>query len=490
MKIIKHINMASSFKIETVNETGNIKKAPCHVFPAIFLLCLLLLFTACGSNSQSTSEALIFSDVHFTPFEDPTIVTQLVENDANKWNAIFAASALQNTLPTFGHESNWALLESTLADMRRTSPSPDFIIYTGDFLMHRFNTTYKTLTRDESAEGLQRFVDKTLTYIASRFTQYYPDTPIYFCLGNNDTSEDDYQITPNGQFLANSAVIFSNAFLKTTVNKNLFVATYPAGGHYQVIVNGTMMRIFSLNAVYLSPNAAISAAATAQLDWLETALADAARTGDKVWVIMHIPTGVDVFATLRANPNPPLLPNVIPLIREEYLSRLRSILATNRNNVSAVFAGHVHRDDFRLIMSPDPVETPAVPVLVMPAISPVYGNQPGYKVLSYHHQDYLVADYQARYLDFGDRIWKTGHVFQQAYGFRGYLTANHLASLYGDLYRDTTGMRAQYISAYDGFKTSGSAITDTTFPYYLLGIRYLDSASYRQAVESYYLLRQ
>jgi hypothetical protein len=134
------------------------------------------------------------------------------------------------------------------------------------------------------------------------------------------------------------------------------------------------------------------------------------------------------------------------------------------------------------------VEHAAVPVLIAPAVSPVYRNQPGYKILAYGQQDYSILDYEARYLDLGDRIWKTGHLFHEAYGLDS-LTADSMASLYEAL-RTNADMRNQYILAYDGFKTSGRAITDGTFPYYLLGIKYLDSENYRRAVENYYMLGQ
>jgi sphingomyelin phosphodiesterase acid-like 3 len=491
MKNSPNISITFFFKKDNATGTGSNKKALCRIPLLILLLCLIFLFAACSGNSRQVKGAVWFSDVHFTPFEDPVIMTQLVSENADQWDAILAASTPNNTLPASGHESNRALLESVLTDMKQRSTSPDFIIYTGDFLAHRFNNTYKTLTGDDSTEGLQRFIDKTLTYIASRITYYYPATPVYFCLGNNDTYEDDYQITPGGQFLANSAIIFSNAFLKTNADKNLFAATYPTSGHYQLFPGGNNgLRLLALNAVYLSQNAsaAADAPATAQLDWLEAALADAARTGDKVWVILHIPPGVDVFATLRANANPPILDQVIPLIKEKHLSRFRSILASYSSTVRTIFAGHIHRDDFRLITSLDMVEHAAVPVLVSPAISPVYGNQSGYKIFNYDQRDYSILDYEACYLDFGDKIWKIGHLFHHAYNFDS-LTVDNMASLYESL-KINIYMRNQYIRAYDGFKISDSQITDAIFPYYLLGIKYLDSESYRRAVENYFLLGQ
>jgi sphingomyelin phosphodiesterase acid-like 3 len=488
----KPTGTARFFQADTANPIGSGKKSLPKILSVILLLCLFSFSAAYGAgNTQSIKGAVWFSDVHFTPFEDPAILTRLVNEDAGQWDATLAASLPNNTMPSFGRESNRALLESVLTDMKRRSPSPDLIIYTGDFLGHRFNNTYKTLTGDESADGLQRFIDKTLTYIASRVTYYYPATPVYFCLGNNDTYEDDYQITPGGQFLANSATIFSNAFLKTAVDKNLFAATYPAAGHYQVLPSGNSgLRLLSLNAVYLSQRASAAAdtPAIAQLDWLEATLADASRKGDKVWVILHIPPGLNVFATLRANPNPSILDQIIPLIKENHLSRMRSILAGYSDTVRTVFAGHTHRDDFRLIMSSNTVEHAAVPVLFTPSISPVYGNQPGYKILVYGQQDYSILNYEARYLDFGDKIWKMGHLFHQAYGFDS-LTAGKMSSLHEAL-KNNAGMRNQYIRAYDGFKTSGRQITEAAFPYYLLSTKYLDSESYRRAVENYFRLGQ
>lgn len=114
MKNRRSVGVVRYFKTDKITTTGFGKKAMHRILPVILLLCLLSVFAACSSNSQEVKGALWFSDVHFTPFEDPAIVTRLVNENVDQWDATLTASVPNNTLPAFGHESNRALLESFL----------------------------------------------------------------------------------------------------------------------------------------------------------------------------------------------------------------------------------------------------------------------------------------------------------------------------------------------------------------------------------------
>lgn len=445
------------------------------------LLLLLALSCGGGSGDRDENQVLWFSDIHFDPFADPDIVPELAASEPEQWDQIFAQSAAHGTFPSVGKTTNSRLVHASLRDMRRNIPNPDFVLFTGDFLAHHFKENYAALTGDGSQAGLRSFIDRTLAYLVARVLDNYPETPVFFCLGNNDSYAGDYLITRNSPFLAASARIFA-PLLKSEANQAALAATYPQGGQYEIALPGTNARLLALNAVFFSPHAPDSSTnpAREQLDWLESRLGAAARDQVRVWILLHTPPGVDAFATLRASPDPAAVPTVVPLIREDLLARLRDILVHHHTQVAAIFAGHIHRDDFRLVRTD---QGAAAVTYVVPAISPVYANNPAYKILSYDPATLAVQDYAVRYLDAAIGTWQTGQVFNQAYG-PGELSPGRMDRLWGDL-RNHPGMRNQYALAYAGFQTP-TDITDQNFPFYWTAIGALDSTSYRRTIHQFF----
>ncbi|MCJ8499055.1 metallophosphoesterase [Desulfatitalea alkaliphila] len=448
----------------------------------------LLLALSCGNSvgpapyHEQQPQALWFSDLHFDPFADADLVTRLVQADVTQWYALFAGSEEHARTPSSGNGTNHWLLESCLAQMGMQTPRPDLILYTGDFLTHRFNETYATVSGDESEDGLQAFIDKTLAYIVLRLSHYYPQTPVFFCLGNNDAYEDNYGVTPDSLFLSNSAWTLGPGLLKQTRHLTPFFATYPHGGHFVAHPSTTAgWRILSLNAVYFSTHAPShsEAPAEAQLDWLAAQLAEAAAVGDKVWLLLHIPPGVDVFATRIANGFSEGVPDtIVPLMKEMHLARFKALLTQHASSITAVLAGHIHRDDFRWLGTENDA---GASVLIVPSISPVYGNNPAYKVLDYDAATFILQDCETWYFDMLQGDWRHGHRFSWAYG-SGALDAVRMRQLWQDLRADPA-MRAEYILAYDAFRDTLAIESD--FRFYWAGIGHMTSAAYRQALEQW-----
>lgn len=457
------------------------RKAPLGL---LLLPLLLLLLFSCGggdSGDGSGNHVLWFSDVHFDPFADPGIVPELAATDHEQWDRIFAKSKIHGDYPSAGQQTNYRLLHESLQDMRLNIADPDFILFTGDFLAHHFKDNYVSLTGDKSQAGLRSFIDKTLGYLVARVLEYYPGVPFFFCLGNNDSYEGDYKITQNSPFLAASARVF-DPLIKTDANRSFFKDTYLQGGQYEMDLPLTNARLLALNANFFSPHAPEESReyAREQLDWLESRLNSASLDQARIWVLLHTPPGVDVFATRKSNPeDPAFLETVIPLIREEHLARLHQILIRYHAQVGAIFAGHIHRDDFRLIRT----ELGAAAVtLVVPAVSPIFANNPAYKILSYDPATLLVQDYAVRYLDLKVQTWQTGQMFSQAYG-SGELGAPRMEQLWSDL-GNLPDMQNQYALAYAGFRTPPE-VTEQSFPFYWTAIGALDSSSYSYAIRQF-----
>jgi 3',5'-cyclic AMP phosphodiesterase CpdA len=431
-----------------------------------------------GSGNNSAHQVLWFSDIHFNPYVDPALLPQLVAADHEQWDQIFAQSDAHGVFPIVGQETNYRLLRASLEDMQRTLARPDMILFTGDFLGHHFIDKYAELTGDSTPAGVQTFIDKTLSYLVATVVEYFPYTPVYFCLGNNDSYEGNYQIARNSPFFSASLPIFA-PFFTSEPQWQAIGPTYLQGGHYERGLPQSNGRVLALNSIFFAqyaPELSVEMAME-QLDWLETRLADAVMNKTKVWILLHTPPGVDVYATRMANSADPADADTVVLMsKAEPLARLHDILVRYHAQVGALFAGHIHRDDFRLIRSDD--EAAAV-TFVVPALSPVYADNPTYKILKYDPETLVVQDYSVRYLDKDTEAWQTGQIFSQAYG-HGELNAARMESVWGEL-RTQSEARANFLAAYNGFLLPYD-VSEQTFPFYWAAIGALDSESYLQTV--------
>ena len=123
--------------------------------------------------------------------------------------------------------------------------------------------------------------------------------------GNNDDYCSDYSIEANGAFLHDTAGRAS----ALAMEGERFRATWKSLGSYSVehpTLQG--VRILSLNTIFWSDKYRAasfshgcatlnSTAARDLLTWLESQLADAEQSHEKVWLMFHIPPGIDGWAT-------------------------------------------------------------------------------------------------------------------------------------------------------------------------------------------------
>jgi len=363
---------------------------------------------------------LSISDIHFDPFYDQSLVPKLEQAEVEEWKEIFAGSQV-TAVSTYGSDVNYPLLRSTLAALRSADPQPDFILISGDFLGHGFNKYFQKQTGNLGTEVYQSFVRKTIGFVALQLREAFPGVPIYPALGNNDSYCGDYQTEPAGPFLAALREIWRPLIGSAA---GTFDETFPLGGFYSV-PHPTVprQRIVVLSSIFFSPkyqNACGSAGdpAALQLGWLAYTLQRAALTGETVWIVEHIPPGIDVFSTLYAKGGT-CQTNPVPLWQAEALSSYQQILAAAPGTVAASFAGHTHIDDFRL---------PAGVGFVhgTPAVSPIYNNNPGFQVFTYDRASGALADFRTYYLDVSaaeGTPWAMEYDFQQTYNQSAYNAA-------------------------------------------------------------------
>lgn len=378
---------------------------------ALSLVVLVLLAGSAQSFSREPARKfLIASDIHFNPFADPTLVADLAAANPRQWEKILNRSQ-QTAFSQYGKDTNWWLLQSALDAMRTTLPHPALVMVTGDLLAHGFPQAYRTATHDSDGKYYRAFVLKTVEFIGLELRKRFK-SQILITPGNNDDECGDYDIQADGPFLSDTANLARNLARAG----DQFTGNWKALGSYTLkppAIRG--IRILSLNSVFFSNKyqAASFANACSQVDstaasrtftWLESNLVLARQAHEKVWLMFHIPPGIDGYSTMvqyrqmsqggGSSSEELCSKAIVPMWNPAWTSRFDSIMQDFQGTITASFAGHNHTDDFRVIHRG---ESGGEFVLIDPPISPIYGQNPAFRVVTFK-TDGGLADQSTYYL--------------------------------------------------------------------------------------------
>jgi len=383
-------------------------------------LCLLRLLTLLIATSAAVQTAgavaknklLLASDIHFNPMADVALVSDLQAADPSQWESILQRTSPESFSP-YGQDTNWWLLQSALNQMRKTLPRPALVMITGDLLAHGFPQAFLNGTHDKDPEHYRAFVLKTVEFLAFEFRKRFPATKILVTPGNNDEDCGDYSIQGGGTFLSDTAEVARDLAGADAP----FARDWKALGSYNVPHPTTPgVRILSLNTVFFSNKyqaasfskgcaAVESTAASDLLQWLQSNLAAAQGANDKVWLMFHIPPGIDGYATTHNHPAQPeatgpsagksCADSIVPMWVPTWTAQFDGLLETYQHTVLASFAGHTHTDDFRLVSTEAGINKAFV--LIDPPISPVYYQNPAFRVVTFRGNGSL-ADQSTYYL--------------------------------------------------------------------------------------------
>jgi sphingomyelin phosphodiesterase acid-like 3 len=333
-----------------------------------------------AQGGPAAAQLLVMSDIHFDPMEEPGFVDRLAAAEPAQWRAIFE-SAGNHEPSRYGKDTNWPLLRSALQQMRVTLSKPAFVLLPGDFLAHQFRNKFDAVAHDHSDAAYRQFVRKTMQFLALQFTHTFPATPILPVLGNNDEDCGDYQLQPNGPFLADTLPIL-RAFLGDAGREPSLAAEWTSYGNAGITVQG--FRVVLANTIFFSRNyqnrCGSSAGADpgrATLAWLDAELTAARRAHQRVWLVYHIPPGIDGYATWRQGSCPD---HIIPMWDERYAQPFGDLLSRYGDTIAASFAGHTHMDDFRLVGDGSRYFGF---VLITPALSPIFGQNPAFRTVTF-----------------------------------------------------------------------------------------------------------
>ena len=447
---------------------------------ALFAFAVALYATPGGLSSAQSSPAadawLLISDIHFNPFDDPTLVDALTRAPASEWAAVFAQSSAAPS-PYF-KDTNAALLRSALTAMTANVPQPPVVIVAGDFLGHNFPALFAAAEPGKTHADYEVFVDKTIAFLASRLDAAYPHARFVIAVGNNDGYCGDYQSTPRDAFLTHMAAAFEPLVDRDGAAPN-FVRDFSNGGYYATALPGNERtgggEAFVLNSVYWSAKftnacgAASSDPGSDELEWLASELARPAH-GYR-WLLTHIPPSIDAFTSLLAK-------QPVAFMQPRYAERLIALATAPDARASAMVFGHLHHAEFEIVGAN---AKSALPGLVVPSISPVQGNAPAFVTASVDQNSGVLSDTETFAETLANNGWSRTYTFDAAFGTSAFDAPNLLA-LQRRLALDPS-LRATFFAHYNS-ESAVAAVVPASWPWYWCAQTSVDDAGYAACTAS------
>lgn len=368
-----------------------------------------------AETPQHTFSALMLSDIHFDPFHDPGKARQLADAPVSEWGKILAAPALPNQEAAFaalqqrcsarGVDTPYPLLQSSLRAERKQVPNARFITVSGDLIAHAFTCRYAALLPGKPPGDYAAFVEKTIEYVTSELRGAFPGVPLYIALGNNDSNCGDNRLDAGSGFLSQVGKSVTAGLPRS--DRKRASADFAASGSYSLIMAAPMRntRLIVLDDLFMLTQYSTcggqqgKSAAVAQIAWLQKELNTARLHKEKVWIMGHIPPGVDVYSTFAKMRN--VCGSDEPAM---FLSsdELGDALTGNADVIRLGIFAHTHMDELRLLRPPERAKTGlktgakagAVAIKIVPSISPVNGNSPSFTVARVDPPSATMKDYE------------------------------------------------------------------------------------------------
>ena len=360
-----------------------------------------------AKSEASTIPALLLSDIHFDPFRDPSKVAKLATTPVAGWEAILKAPDSPTQPAAFqavqaacagakGLDSNEALFDASLAAEKTHAAGLKFVTISGDLLVHQFDCRYKNLMKTD--EGYGEFAEKTASYVIKRVEAEFPTAAVYVALGNNDSSCGDYALNMPDRFLTGTSKAVIDGLRGASAEDIAQAKTdYEAGGYFGVTMIAPMKktRLLVIDDMYLSKKWATCAKKAdasdpaAVLTWLKSQLDGAAQRGEKVWVMGHIPPGIDVYATLKKGKTCDVN-GAESFLAPAGKESLADVLQAHADVITLGLFGHTHMDEMKLLPGKN---GGGVAIKGVSSISPVDGNMPSFTMAKIDPAAAMMDDY-------------------------------------------------------------------------------------------------
>lgn len=217
-------------------------------------------------------------------------------------------------------------------------------------------------------------------------------------LGNNDVIPDYFLNTtsPNNTMLNLVADAFKS--LLTPEEES----TVRHGGYLARNISSHIL-LLSLNtviySVYHTPPVFDEEDPLQQFAWLEEQLIMARASKMMVYITGHIPPTLGSYAHRQA-------------WHDYRLDTYHSILSRYSDVISAQLFGHLHSDEFRV-----PSTGSGVPLLISSSVTPVYRNNPSFRIVTYDRRSGTIIDTSTMFLSIRqpEKGWALLYTFRSTY---------------------------------------------------------------------------
>eukprot|EP00929_Paragymnodinium_shiwhaense_P015895 TRINITY_DN12399_c1_g1_i1.p1 TRINITY_DN12399_c1_g1~~TRINITY_DN12399_c1_g1_i1.p1 ORF type:complete len:607 (+),score=96.14 TRINITY_DN12399_c1_g1_i1:37-1857(+) len=306
-----------------------------------------------------------------------------------------------NPFGYMGCDAPSALFESAV-DAAAGLGEMDFVLFTGDFVRHAQNIL------ENPWQNVTSIVNNASKVLVSAFPTLSARQFAVGSLGNDDSPmnyEENITTEANSNsWLANMAHVFIDA------------GAMPADAAYNYSYGGYWERrlgsitVLSINTIIYSVSHTPATTPLPhdpfhQFDWLRKQLHAAKREGRSVWIVGHIPPGIETYGYTQLW-HPAYVTAYLGIVQDKELA----------STIAAQLFAHVHKDEIRLL--PDAPEG-AGPIYLAGAISPVYKNQPSFRVLEYDTATGRPLNWQTYYAELPKGstapVWKLGYTGAGAY---------------------------------------------------------------------------
>ena len=311
--------------------------------PAVLaaLLAVFVAFAPASHAQEATRPAppgrlLLMSDVHFDPMAAPQFVDRLAAAALGDWRAILDGAGTR--FGSYGKDTTWPLLRSAVEAMRQTLPHPIWSC-SPYFLAHHYRASFNAAAKDHSDAPYRGFLRNTIQFLALELERAFPAVPILPVLGNNDDDCGDYQLQPNGPFLADALPVLRSLLGDAGLEPG-FEQDWTSYGNASVKVEG--LRILLLDTIVFSRNYPTPAAARPQPTPAARPSSAPRRTRRRppahqpVLLVYHIPPGIHGYATWRRA----CVPTGHPMWKESYAEAFAALLKRYPGTVVAELGGH------------------------------------------------------------------------------------------------------------------------------------------------------
>ena len=460
-----------------------------------------LVFGCAAAPAQTTVPAVLLSDIHFDPFHEPRLLPQLRAAPIERWPAILDAgstlredadlAALQIDCHAAAMDTAWPLLKGALTAAHQAQPLPIFVTLSGDLLTHQFPCRFRHLAPGASDEDLAAFSAKTVNFVAMELRLAFPNEPVYLALGNNDSGCGDYDETAGSPFMQSASAAMARSLGRGSrrgARAPAALSTSPEGD-YSVALPKPLLRgrlivlqdIFDATAYKTCAGTTDRSSETSQIAWLRAQLTDARARSEQVWVMGHIPPGVDVFSSFAKYVLRPGELCSAPVKQFLADSALADTLLDFADVIRLALFAHTHMDEIRLLHRAASEETGQAAAVVaaklVPSITPYFGNHPAFLVAAIDPRTLVLDDWEAFVSpdrDGSAASWKMDYDFRTAYGLPNLSAAS--ASEVADGFTADRGGNAPHSKFYrDHFYAGGLTLyslgLEQIWPAYACSVR-------------------